>query len=148
MNIFSKIFCILSFGGVSIISLTALPVLASDINGKWRGRYLCGQGFTGVTLTIKQIKTDVIAEFELYPLPENPNVPKGVALFQGSFDQTSRQMVLKGVKWLKQSAPGWTIVDFSGEFDFQLRSFSGRKLNPRCGNIDLVRIKEQSTEAK
>ena len=129
-------------------SNTAIPALATNaanINGRWRGRYLCGQGFTGVTLNIKQIKTDVTAEFDLYPLPENPGVPRGVALYQGSFDQTSRQIILRGVKWLKQPAPGWIIVDFSGGFDSQFRSFSGRKLNPSCGNIDLARVEESKS---
>jgi hypothetical protein len=131
-------------------SNTAVPAQApntANINGRWKGRYLCGQGFTGVTLTIKQQAANVIAEFDLYPLPENPGVPKGIALYQGLFDQNSRQMLLRGVKWLKQPAAGWVIVDFFGRFDSQLRSFSGRKLNTSCKNIVLVREVESKSAA-
>jgi hypothetical protein len=127
--------------------IPAQATTAANINGRWRGRYLCGQGYTGVTLTINQKAAEVSAEFDLYPLPENPGVPKGVALYQGVFDQASRQMLLRGVKWLKQPAPGWVIVDFFGGFDSQLRSFSGRKLNTSCKNIVLVREMETQSAA-
>ena len=127
--------------------IPAQATTAANINGRWKGRYLCGQGYTGVTLTINQKAAEVSAEFDLYPLPENPGVPKGVALYQGVFDQTSRQMLLRGVKWLKQPAPGWVIVDFFGGFDSQLRSFSGRKLNTSCKNIVLVREMETQSAA-
>jgi hypothetical protein len=127
--------------------IPAQATTAANINGRWRGRYLCGQGYTGVTLTINQKAAEVTAEFDLYPLPENPGVPKGVALYQGVFDQASRQMLLRGVKWLKQPGPGWVIVDFFGGFDSQLRSFSGRKLNTSCKNIVLVREIEAQSAA-
>jgi len=52
------------------------------------------------------------------------------------------------VKWLKKPAPGWTIVDFSGKFNSQFSSFSGRKLSSGCGNIDLMRIEDTEDPTK
>jgi len=116
-----------------------------SINGKWIGKYTCAQGITGVTLTINQKGTEIIAEFELYPVPENPNLPRGIALFRGTFNLNTLEMSLKGVKWIQSPGAGWGIVDFSGKFDSSLNRFTGRKQHPGCGSIELVRATSKPT---
>lgn len=91
-------------------------------------------------MTITQNETNIInAEFSLYPLPENPNVPRGVVLFEGNFNPDTLEMTLEGVRWLSQPDSGWTIIDFSGRFDPNLRTFTGQKHSSRCGSILLSR---------
>jgi hypothetical protein len=122
------------------INTIAASIIASNgIEGQWVGQYTCGQGRTGVTLTINQEETEITAEFALYPLRENPSVPSGVALFRGTFNPNTLEMSLQGVRWLQSPGSNWVIVDFSGRFDPELRSFAGRKHSPDCGSITLVR---------
>lgn len=83
----------------------------------------------------------VTAIFELYPIAENPGVPRGTAFYEGVFDSESRSLRLDGSHWLRVPASGWIIVSIEGRFDAEFRSFSGKKLNPSCRDIQLTRLR-------
>ncbi|NCS01702.1 MAG: hypothetical protein GPJ06_05870 [Microcystis aeruginosa G13-11] len=117
-----------------------------SINGKWIGKYTCAQGITGVTLTINQKGTEIAAEFELYPLPENPNLPRGAYSLNGTFNPNTLEMNLKAAKWLKRPGATWVVVDFSGQFDSNLNRFTGRMKHPSCGSIELVRATSNNSQ--
>jgi hypothetical protein len=79
------------------------------------------------------------AVFHLYPVPENPNLPTGTALFKGTFNYESRKAEFKGIRWITKPGSGWSIADFSGIFDETYRTFEGQK-NCKGGKIELEKV--------
>ncbi len=109
------------------------------ISGVWKGKYTCSQGITGVTVAIAQTENKLIADFSLYPVPENMNVPNGLAKYEGDFNPTSRRMRFLRGTWINQPAPFWTAFGFQGQFDENLETFSGKVDHYSCGTINLKR---------
>jgi hypothetical protein len=121
---------------------TPLPERSSGISGQWVGKYTCSQGITGVTVTIEESKGRAKAVFSLYPLPENPSVPRGISRYdKGVFDSNSRRIGFPEGEWELGSKPGdnWKAFGFRGRFDEDLQAFSGEIDGYRCTNIELTR---------
>jgi hypothetical protein len=111
----------------------------SNISGTWIGKYVCGQGVTGLTLKISQNGIETQAEFIFYPVIENPTVPSGSAIYKGYFDSNSGQMTMFGSYWIKQPNANWTMAGFTGSFDQLRQTFTGRIQSSNCGGIELSR---------
>jgi hypothetical protein len=92
------------------------PVAAADeaaATGKWKGTYVCSQGLTGLTLTIKAGKTvattmrGLTAVFAFHAVAGNPGVPTGSYsltgyYFPGGIDLMPNQ-------WISQPS-GYSMV--------------------------------------
>ncbi|MGF1977117.1 MAG: hypothetical protein RMY30_016280 [Nostoc sp. CmiSLP01] len=122
---------------LSSISIPSKP--EPTISGVWEGRYTCSLGITGVTVAIAQTGNKVIADFSPYPVPENPNIPRGVAKYEGDFNSTSRSIYFPRGTWIHQPAPFWTAFGFQGQFDENLEKFSGNMDHHSCKTINLSR---------
>jgi hypothetical protein len=129
---------------------TQTPKPEPTISGEWVGTYTCSQHITGVTVKIDQTRNTVIADFYLYPPPENLDIPLGSKRYQGAnghseykgnFNATSRNMSFSEGIWRKKPAPFWTAFGFYGEFDDSLEQFNGRMDNHSCTDIKLRRKK-------
>ncbi|PSB16410.1 hypothetical protein C7B65_21585 [Phormidesmis priestleyi ULC007] len=121
-------------------SVTPTPTpKESSISGQWVGTYTCSQGITGVTVAIDQVGNKVIADFSLYPVPENPNVPRGMARYEGDFNSTSLRMRFPRGTWINKPASSWTAFPFQGQFDEALKTFSGEIDGHRCTTVNLKR---------
>jgi hypothetical protein len=68
--------------------------------GEWRGSYYCNQGQTGLTLTVSGTADDLVATFAFYPVPGNPEVPRGSFAMAGSYVGT--RLELFGDHWIEQ----------------------------------------------
>jgi hypothetical protein len=121
------------------VTSTFTPKESSVVSGQWVGTYTCSQGITGVTVDIDQIGNKVIADFSLYPVPENPNVPRGMARYEGDFNSISRRMRFSRGTWINEPASSWTAFPFQGQFDETLEDFSGEMDGYRCTTINLKR---------
>jgi outer membrane protein OmpA-like peptidoglycan-associated protein len=107
--------------------------------GTWVGSYTCAQGLTGITLTISNATpTLVTAGFHFHEDHRNPGVPTGCFQMKGSYDASTKQLILLGEKWLLRPA-GWVMVDFVGEVDAEGKTFTGRARGPGCTTFHLVR---------
>lgn len=122
---------------LSSISIQSVP--EPTVSGEWKGTYTCSKGITGVTVAIAQTGNKAIADFSLYPVPENPNIPRGLAKYEGDFNSTSRSMRFSRGTWIDQPAPFWTAFGFQGQFDENLEMFSGKMDHYSCTNINLKR---------
>jgi len=109
------------------------------ISGVWVGTYTCSKGMTGVTVDIAQTGNVVIADFSLYPVSANPNVPSGMARYEGDFNSTSRRMSFPRGTWINKPASFWTAFGFHGQFDQKLETFDGRMDHHSCTTINLTR---------
>jgi outer membrane protein OmpA-like peptidoglycan-associated protein len=93
--------------------------------GEWVGTYTCGQGLTGLTLTIAEATpTSARALFHFYADPSNPRVPTGCFTMDGSYDPADDQLRLTGQEWLLRPV-GYQLVSFDGIVDAQGKRFDG-----------------------
>lgn len=101
-------------------ALTTIPAAsaasspAPAIGGVWAGHYTCGQGLTGLDLRIDGPGAggSLRVMLSFYPLPSNPGVPVGIAVYSGTYHSAAR-IVLRPGHWVRR-APGFHLVNFSG----------------------------------
>lgn len=78
--------------------------------GRWQGEYTCGQGNTGLRLTVKTPSGDTApATFEFFPVSSNPSVPDGSYSVVGAISPNG-QLVFKQQQWINQPN-GYVMVD-------------------------------------
>jgi hypothetical protein len=133
-------------------TLIQTPKPEPTISGEWIGTYTCSQYITGVTVKIDQTGNTVIADFYLYPPPEDSDISPGSkrydgangrSEYKGNFNATSRSISFPEGVWRKNPAPfwwtPWRAFGFYGEFDENLETFSGRMDHHSCTTINLTR---------
>ena len=132
-------------------ALTASAVRAEEaaetsIIGPWVGTYTCGQGLTGISLTITEAREGrAEALFHFYAVPENPGVPTGCFLQSGTYNAETRRVTLRGGRWLLQP-PDYVTVGFSGQLDRAGRRLTGKVIGPRgCTAFRMERRAESAS---
>lgn len=98
--------------------------LSNNISGDYVGTYKCGQGITGLTLSIRKQNnaSKFEAEFKFYPVKLNPNVPSGSYLMRGVI--TGQKIKLKGTEWINQPL-GYDMVDIECTWDKSNKTLRG-----------------------
>ena len=112
----------------------------AGLAGTWEGEYTCGQGNTGLKLTIKEPSGPTLpAVFEFFPLPGNPSAKKGSYSMVGS-RSAGGHVVFKQEKWIDQP-PGYVMVDLevTSPIDAGTRQLSGDVLDPSCKGFSVRR---------
>jgi hypothetical protein len=113
-----------------------------DLTGYWRGTYRCGQGLTGVNLTIRQgFGSAFDAVFHFYAVPQNPGVPTGCFRMRGRIDPYTRQFNLTSddSQWIIRP-PDYIVANASGTVAPDGRSMSGKIESDSCSTLELQRI--------
>lgn len=103
-----------SAGGpvVAGMAVGGVTVGGVAVGGTWRGSYACAQGTTGLSLRIAGPDPAALtATFDFYPLPENPDVPRGTFTMTGSVQ--GGQIRLDGHEWVSRPA-GYAMVNLTG----------------------------------
>ncbi len=119
-----------------------VPADATGISGVYQGRYLCSQGITGLTLTLKGTpEGNVEATFDFYAVPENPGVPSGSYLMTGIFFSDA-SLHLDPVRWIRQP-PGYVMVPMRGKITEEEGRlvYKGTIPEPGCGAFYVVRVR-------
>jgi hypothetical protein len=88
------------------------------LTGAWRGAYACGQGVTGLTLTIETDAYGLTATFDFYAVRDNPHVPTGRFRMVGTYDSRARVLVLHPREWIVQP-PGYFPVGMKAHVDLE-----------------------------
>jgi len=98
--------------------------LSNNISGNYVGTYKCGQGTTGLTLSISQNNNapELDAEFNFYPVTSNLNVPSGSYLMKGTIN--GQKISLKGTEWIQQP-DGYGMVDIECTWDKTNKTLKG-----------------------
>jgi hypothetical protein len=105
------------------------------MSGEWSGKYVCGQGVTGVQMIFSEDGSRAL--FHSYALPENPGVPEGCFTLSGFFDPASGILNLTAGKWIVRPR-NYVTVNVSGNLDASGQNFAGRIIGPsNCSNIVL-----------
>lgn len=111
---------------------------AAHIQGVWEGRYICGQGPTGLTLKIEgSDPSRLTARFKFYPVPENPRVPSGELEMSGGFDPQVKSFQFRPGRWIRHPI-GYATVGLSGRLDASGR-LTGRLPVSGCQTFKLLR---------
>ncbi|MEV6659123.1 hypothetical protein [Nocardia fluminea] len=101
--------------------------------GTWIGSYHCAQGATGLTLTVESSGR---AEFEFYPLPENPTVSSG--RFAMRWQTESTHLVFRQSSWIDR--PGsYRMVDLVADRADDSTILTGKVIGDGCSTFWLSR---------
>ena len=111
----------------------------ADWQGVWRGHYVCTQGVTALTLTIKRDEENrLTASFAFHAHPGNPNIPSGEFGMTGKPGPTPRHLALHARSWIKQPA-SYVTVGLDGDYDPATGYFRGTVDGPGCSTFLLQR---------
>lgn len=92
--------------------------------GNWVGNYICGQGYTGATLSITQLHGENFeGVFRFYPTAKNPYIQPGSYAVYGQYDHASRRILVNPGKWIQHPANYYNTI-IVGNFDPITQSFS------------------------
>ena len=114
---------------------------ARPLTGTWRGRYVCAQGPTGLTLTIdRQSGPDFSGTFHFYPPRGNPNAREGCFAVKGRVE-ADRSVTVEAGEWMTRP-PGYITVDLHGMLGQSGLSMTGDvvtppQLGPLCKRFEL-----------
>jgi len=116
-----------------------LKKLSADLSGTWEGYYVCGQGYTALTLDVQAEKNGLMsATFAFSPTPQNPTVLPGSYKMQGGFD-VDGHITLTPSKWIKRPR-GYYWVGMKGSIDNNSGSIlSGGITHQSCGKFEVKR---------
>lgn len=98
--------------------------IAEGITGKWVGTYICGQGRTGLNLTISSSLNTLDAVFAFYPTKEKPQVEKGSFSLLGEVYENGT-FKLKSHAWIDRPK-GYGMVDVSGNINSDFTELVGK----------------------
>lgn len=112
---------------------------APSIAGVWAGKYICGQGVTGLKLEVRDIGPNRIsATFNFSAVKENPGVPSGSYTMEGVFDRKTRRLDLEPLVWREQPA-GYVMVGLAGRLVETNDLLTGLVPDLGCSWFQLVR---------
>ena len=112
-----------------ILVAMAGPAAAAEatpvVSGNWEGSYVCGQGVTGLTLTIAhQSGSGFSGTFHFYPPPGNSAAKEGCFAVTGHF-VTARRVFVGGGAWISRPAD-YITVDLDGQIDAAGQTMAGK----------------------
>lgn len=90
-------------------------ILSEQLPGEWKGEYVCGQGTTGLTVTIKEFANldEILGVFHFYGIERSASdVPDGKYEIIMSYDDTKDIIVAQPRAWIDQPF-GYNMVGFS-----------------------------------
>ncbi|GLS21763.1 hypothetical protein GCM10007874_47800 [Labrys miyagiensis] len=114
-----------------------VPALAADgksvpLTGTWKGSYLCGQGLTGLTLSLDQQSGEaVLGTFHFYPLPSNPAAKEGCFAVAGHIFEDKR-VFIGASTWITQPKD-YITVDLEGRIAASGKAMKGDVKTPYAG---------------
>lgn len=132
---------------VSVLAALLGPAAHAQTE-RWEGSYVCSQGVTGLTLTVRERDGEnVVAEFLFYADPSNPRVPTGCYLVEGQLTDGPDGVRLAPKEWLERPGDNWLMTPLKGSLDPDTKQMKGWIDVLRCGGFDLSFIGEGESVA-
>jgi hypothetical protein len=111
----------------------------ADWQGIWRGQYVCNQGVTLLTLTIRLEHPDTLrATFAFRAHPDNPGVPSGEYSMVGKVGPNAGHLKLAAQSWITRPRD-YVTVDLEGDYDVKSGRYRGTVAGPRCSSFYVER---------
>lgn len=89
--------------------------------------------------TPEKTKHSITATFSFYPTAQNPRLPSGSYIMQGSYNSKSRRLKLGGTSWIDRPA-NYDMVPLSGVIEESGALFTGRIEFIGCKKFTLKRV--------
>jgi hypothetical protein len=127
---------------LTLTGVAAAAAASQTVTGNWEGSYVCGQGITGLTLTVaRQSGATFSGTFHFYPLPGHPAAKEGCFGVTGHF-VTDRRIFVGAAAWITRPQD-YVSVDLDGQIDPAGRTLKGRVKMPAgypplCSTFDLT----------
>lgn len=113
-------------------------VSGSEVEGVWRGWYVCAQGITGLDLALHVTSSNTLtAEFYFYPLSRNPAVPSGRYSMTGYI--SGRQISLTPVSWIQRPS-GFYMVGVTANVQARPDRLRGKIPSSGCGDLAVDKV--------
>ncbi len=123
-------------------------VAAGAQTERWEGPYYCSQGVTQMTLTVLEREGDqVTAEFVFYANADNPNIPTGCYVVEGTLGEGTDGVSLRPKEWIEQPDAGWVMTPIRATLDPQTRLMRGWIDHLGCGGLRLEFIADGASAA-
>jgi hypothetical protein len=101
-----------------------------QLAGEWNGKYVCGQGVTGLHLIVAEKGvSSAVALIHFFPLPENPKAAEGCYTAGGSYDAASGNFNFQHQDWLIQPRR-YLMADVRGKLDAAGQTITGNLVGP------------------
>jgi hypothetical protein len=102
----------------------------AQLAGEWNGKYVCGQGVTGLHLIVAQKGgASVVALIHFFPLPENPRAAEGCYTAVGSYDAGNGNFDFHPQDWLIHPRR-YLMADVHGKLDAAGETITGNLVGP------------------
>jgi hypothetical protein len=118
-----------------------LQQLRAQLLRVWHGRYTCGQGESGVDVSLTQMTDSgaIRGTFSFFNLPRMHNTQPGSFAVTGQFDSSANILRVDPAGWINQPA-GWTALGFTASPNADWSHMEGNITGFRgCGQIFLDR---------
>jgi hypothetical protein len=122
-----------------IIPAAADDVKSTPLTGTWKGSYICGQGLTGLTLSLnQQSDAAVLGTFHFYPLPSNPSAKEGCFAVAGH-SLADKRVFIGASTWITQPKD-YITVDLEGQIAASGTAIKGSVKTPYAGLCSVFSI--------
>jgi hypothetical protein len=98
---------------------------------------------TTKTTTPQKVNFSITATFNFYGTSQNPNLPRGSYVMQGSYSTKTKELKLGGVGWLERPE-NYDMVPLSGTINDSGTLFTGRIEFIGCEKFTLKRVSKGS----
>jgi tetratricopeptide (TPR) repeat protein len=146
----ARYWAIAAFACVSLAAhAQPAPQAVSDfLVGSWQGQYICGQGVTGVAVSVTAAAAngDVSGTFRFFNLPGRHNARDGEFAYIGNYDTVTTTFHIVPIGWIHLAA-GYTAVGFTARIDGSNHHMNGSIDTRGCGAIKLDWVSRQTHEA-
>ncbi len=116
-------------------SIPPLSAQGSPVSGTWVGGYSCGQGSTGLRLTIQNPQGSLLtATFAFYPVSTNAGAASGSFAMTGSYQ--GNRVTLRSAHWIHQPF-GYEMVSLQGQVSGA--ELGGSIIGPGCSTFSVSR---------
>jgi hypothetical protein len=112
--------------------------LRNSLLGIWHGRYIYGQGETGVDVSLTEMTDSgaIRGTFSFFNMPGMHNAASGKFVITGKFDSSSNSLHVDPAGWISNPA-NWVALGFSASPNADWTHLEGNITGGRCGQIFL-----------
>jgi len=118
--------------------LAQMQQLRNSLLGIWHGRYIYGQGETGVDVSLTEMTDSgaIRGTFSFFNMPGMHNAASGKFVITGKFDSSSNSLHVDPAGWISNPA-NWVALGFSASPNADWTHLEGNITGGRCGQIFL-----------
>ena len=110
----------------------------------WRGTYTCGQGLTGLEVTLRPVgQGQLVGTLSFFPVSGNSNAASGCYNITARADRATQRLTTRAGSWIQQP-PGYSTVDLDGIISDN-GMWLGQVMSSACTSFELRPAQPQAS---